>query len=72
VVISGSAVSPPDDVVSSATAWVRKPFDLGEIIAALAHLGLAAAGPFPVGNTPGEDHKTNSGRPGARAGERRA
>ena len=36
VVISGSAVVPPDQAVLQATAWVRKPFDLGEILASLS------------------------------------
>lgn len=38
VVISGSA-APADEAMQSAAAWVRKPFDLGEIIASLSQLG---------------------------------
>jgi CheY-like chemotaxis protein len=36
VVISGSALAPPDDVAELIAAWVRKPFDLGEVLAALS------------------------------------
>lgn len=36
VVISGSAAPPPAEIVAAATAWVRKPFELSEIVAAVA------------------------------------
>jgi CheY-like chemotaxis protein len=35
VAISGAASSPSDELLSSCAAWVRKPFDLGELLAAI-------------------------------------
>lgn len=36
VLISGSAGAPPRDAVDVASAWIRKPFEVGEIVAAVA------------------------------------
>jgi CheY-like chemotaxis protein len=44
VLISGVASAVPDDVANSVAAWVRKPFEMGEVIEALTHL-LGDRGP---------------------------
>lgn len=36
VLISGNAGTPPRDAVDVASAWIRKPFEVGEIVAAVA------------------------------------
>ncbi|MBI5536876.1 MAG: hybrid sensor histidine kinase/response regulator [Deltaproteobacteria bacterium] len=35
VLISGSAGSPPKEAMEAACAWIRKPFEMGEIVAAI-------------------------------------
>lgn len=47
ILISGVASGMPEEVIDRVTAWVRKPFEMGEVIEVLgAHLSIGAA-PLP-------------------------
>jgi hypothetical protein len=43
ILISGVASGVPEDLASDVNAWVRKPFEMGEVLAVLASILEARA-----------------------------
>ena len=51
VFISGSSARLPDEVEEEGVRWVRKPFEIGEIVAALTETRVAKSGTRPYSSS---------------------
>jgi CheY-like chemotaxis protein len=53
ILISGLASGVPDEIANQVAAWVRKPFEMGEVLSVMSRLLEAARAPFEAGSAAG-------------------